>query len=182
MNHKDLDALLGHAPVAKPVQTRSSTAPAPSVQKPTLNQTSSSISMDVARRLLQLNPDLRSIGESTAEFVVTAQEVFRKDAAPNPSNKQAGTTASKDADLVIHGVQKRYEQDKRDLETQMFLLKQKIAALDGLYLTQLMDDLYGIDPNLSSIITSSAIKKHHGFLQTLGFSAEKYIQRARDKK
>ena len=70
----------------------------------------------------------------------------------------------RDADHLFNVAEQRFAQEKRELETQISLLQAEL------------------DANLSSVVTQASVQSYKKFLDSVGFTTQKFIERLRSKR
>lgn len=138
------------------------------------------------RAMAAINPALKG-GDSTAKFIANAKGALAGKgdtpvgSAPKPTaaNPLAGV---RDADHLFNVSEQRFAQEKRELETQISLMQAKLAGMKDRHLGEMMDKLAEIDANLSSVVTQASLQSYKRFLDGIGFSAQKFIERLRSKR
>ncbi len=160
-NTKDLSALLNDEPASS-------------------GPSESDVQAEVARKLAMLNPNLKGDG-STAEFVKNAQGALVH--TKKPEQKAASPLAqTRDVDHMLETAAVRFEADRRDLETQLTMIQAKLAGLKDRHLQDIMDQFLRLDPNMSSPVTQEALKQRRSFLESIGYSAQRFLEHARKRR
>ncbi len=138
------------------------------------------------RAMAAINPALKG-GDSTAKFIANAKGALGGD---KKADVHGGAVASagnaldlvQDVDHLIDLAGKRFENEKRELETQFSLLQVRIAGLKDRHLNEMMTRLAELDANLSSVVTQEAMKAQKKVLDLLGFTPTKFVQWLRSKR
>jgi hypothetical protein len=139
----------------------------------------SDIAREMARKAAKLNPKLKG-GDSTEKFIQNAQGMLQGKAPTTPSAPTSTPFAkAQNADHLLEMAQTQFQQDKRELESQISILQSKLNGLKGKYLNDVSDRLAGLDPNLGSPVTQEALKQKKPFLDLLGFTMAKFLERMR---
>lgn len=136
---------------------------------------------ELARKAAQLNPKLKA-GDSTEKFIQNAQGMLQGKApasTPAPSSASQAFQKAQNADHLLEIAQTQFQQEKRDLESQISILQAKLNGLKGKYLNDVADALGRLDPNLGSPVTHEALKQKKPFLDLIGFTTAKYLERQR---
>jgi len=147
------------------------------------DQRDAGMTVDAARKILQINPGLRAKGADTS-FIIkqgTRSPDEAKSATPPPP-KDDPLAAAKDVDHLLELTNERYKKDKRELETQLTILQAKLGGLKNNYCKAVMDKLAGLDRNLTSPMTQVALAKHKATVSEIGFTPEKYMEHLRQKR
>jgi hypothetical protein len=147
------------------------------------------MSPEAAHRILEMNPAMREKGADTGFLVNQAHRAHlaargeKKDAQLSASKPAVSPLATvRDADHLFNLAQQRLEQERRELETQLSLIQAKLAGMKERHLGEVMDKLAELDANLSSVVTQASLQSYKKFLDSLGFSPQKFIERLRAKR
>jgi len=146
---------------------------------------SHTLSVDLARKLLQTNPAMREKGIDTDFIVNQAGRVqptttsVQKSSQKIERDRKNELSSTQDADHLFELAEQQYEQERQELETQLFKLKQRLTRLKTHYLHATIDQLLHLDSDLSSLVTKEAIQTHRRFLDNLGFTLTGFVERLR---
>jgi hypothetical protein len=134
---------------------------------------------ELARKAAALNPNLKA-GESTAEFIENAQGVLAGKPAKGPPPTAAGALQkAQNADHLLELAQSAFAQEKREVEAEIAVLQARLSGLKGKYMNEVIDQLIRLDPGLGSPVTQEALKQKRTFLDAVGFTTAKFLERQR---
>ncbi len=146
------------------------------------DQRKAAMTRDQAQKILQVNPTLRKQGVDT-DFIVNQQAgKSPKPGASKAAGKGPSLDVAKDADHLLDLATQQYQQQKRDLESEISILQARLAGLKGTYLNAAMQQLDRLDRALASPLTQAALERHKAFLSELGFTAQKFMTFLRGKR
>jgi hypothetical protein len=150
------------------------------------DQRQSGMTVDAARKILQVNPALRAKGADT-DFIIkqgtrSPEQGAQKLNKPPEGARDSGLAAAKDADHLLELAGQSYQKEKRELETQIGLLQAKLSGLKSTYNKAVMDKLEALDRNLSSPMTQAALQQHKKTVDEIGFTPQKYMEYLRQKR
>jgi hypothetical protein len=157
------------------------------------------VSKDVLRKLMQMNPTLRG-GQSTEDLMKSVKSTLGqsgsagqtaaapKAVAPAPKTVTAApkTTASAPkavADVldVVTNARAEFERETQRFEAELKKLKTERDALVSRLCLGVIDQCLAIDPNLLSPKTQLVLKDEKAFLDKIGFTVQKMIERQKTK-
>ena len=143
------------------------------------------ITVDAARKLLEINPGMRQKGVDT-NFIVKQSEQAKS--APSsftkapPKNREPAFESAKDVDHLLELTGKGYQQEKRELESELSIIQAKLNGLKGRYCRSMMNRLVDLDRNLTSPLTQAALTQHKSIVTEIGFTPQKFMEHLRQKR
>ncbi len=143
------------------------------------------VSKDVLRKLMQMNPNLRG-GKSTEDLMrqvkttmkEAPKEAPKPAAAPPPKSAVAPSGGDK-GDMLEAVLKSKHDFDAHNkrFEAELKRIQDERAAYHQKALNQLLDACLVIDPGLTSPKTQYVLQQEKAFLDKLGFSMQKLIER-----
>jgi hypothetical protein len=150
------------------------------------------VSKDVLRKLMQMNPKLR--GGASTEDLMRQVKTTMKGAEPTPAQSaqkpapqksplsaQSGGQKGDVLDAVLEArtdfdaQMKRFDAELKKLQDERVAYQQKL-------LLKLIDECLAIDPGLTSPKSQYVLQQEKAFLDKLGFSMARLIERQKQKK
>ena len=148
------------------------------------------VSKDVLRKLMQINPDLRG-GQSTEDLMkqVKTQLKTAPQATAGQQQKEApvATPLAKTQpqgdvyDLVI-GAKTEFDREMQRLEFEIKRLQEERSAFGSRLCLKLIDQCLSTDPGLTSPKSQFVLQQEKAFLDKLGFSMAKLVERQKSLK
>ncbi len=143
------------------------------------------VSPSIARALLQLNPNMREQGFTTAGLVAESQTASaQKPSAQAAQSPQSSPKAAANGGVfdVLAATSTRVTAEQRRVADAIVKLEHEQKALKAAELKAFETWLRDNDPDLRSPVTQDALARHKALLDALGFSVKSYIDRHRLKK
>lgn len=148
------------------------------------------VSKDVLRKLMQMNPNLR--GGKTTEDLMRQVKSTMKD-APKPVAVQSNT-AQKPGSAISPGAARsdildsvinakaEFDKEMKRVDAEVKRLTEERVAFQQKALMKLIDECLAIDPGLTSPKSQYVLQQEKAFLDKLGFSMQKLIERQKQRK
>lgn len=137
---------------------------------------------DTLRRAMELNPQLKAQLGGTNKVVQQLEQAAQHNReAKADAPRRQGNAASSLAEGVRQA-QERYQTEVRRLQQQLAKTQQEMAQLKPQTLDRLIEMVIAADPNMSSVYTQELLKMQAPFLNEVGFSARKVIERQLKKR
>ena len=139
----------------------------------------SNVTKDVMRKARQLNPALAAQGSTT--------ELFSKIKGGSPASAPAGgptggMLGKQDFAAGFYAMQERYKEDRKRIQAEIAKLQKALADTAPKTLEKLIELVIDVDPNMTSPQTQEIFKSEIAFLNEVGFSVRKVIDRKMKKK
>jgi hypothetical protein len=153
-------------------------------------QESSKMSVEQARKILNINPAMRKQGVDT-NFIIQQSDKAKGASATQPEqpltkappgNRDGTILQAKDVDHLLDLTTQSYQQEKREIESEISILQNKLSGLKGRYLKAVMSRLALLDRNLSSPVTQAALQTHKSIMSEIGFTAQKFIEHLKQQR
>lgn len=135
---------------------------------------------ETLRRAMRLNPALKAQLGTTSHVMNQLKKGAPPGSKPNPSDrtKEPARPVSQGnfAELVAQA-KARYATDLKRLREQLAKAQADIAALKPQTLDSVISGLVSVDPNMVSPVTLAVVTREKAFLDDIGFSADKVVER-----
>ncbi len=133
------------------------------------------VSPEMVRKLLEMNPALRAQGLNTHGAVAQAQQAHIRAAQGQRPPKAAAASGGDDIFAAFKSFESDLLAEQQRVASEISRLQQdsakaKIAALDRVH-----HWLQSNDPNVSSPVTQQVIEQSKAFLDGIGFSVKAYV-------
>lgn len=137
---------------------------------------SSGVSKDVLRKARQLNPQLAAQGSTTELFskMKGAQPGAPADSA---ARVQGGVIAKTDFAGAFYLAQTKYKEDRKRVQDEIAKLQKQLAETAPKTLERIVDLVIEVDPNMTSPQTQEILKTETPFLNEIGFTVRKVIDK-----
>jgi hypothetical protein len=141
------------------------------------------VSKDVLRKLMQMNPNLRG-GKSTEDLMRQVKSQMKEGPkaadARGESAKSAITTPSSDKGDVLDAVMRtksEYDTQMKRFDAELKRIQDERTVFLQQALTKLIDQCLAVDPGLTSPKSQYVLQQEKPFLDKLGFSMQKLVER-----
>lgn len=151
------------------------------------------VSKDVLRKLMQMNPNLRG-GKTTEDLmrqVKSTMNETQKPATLSPAQKQpppksaiAGNQQKAGGDILdaVSHAKTDFDKEMKRFDAELKKLQEDRAAYQQKALLKLIDDCLAVDPGLTSPKSQYVLQQEKAFLDKIGFSMQKLVDRQKTKK
>ncbi len=146
------------------------------------------VSKDVLRKLMQMNPNLRG-DRTTDDLLQQVKNMKPQTAAPRPVNPSSAATAAQtppagngDVLDVVLEARAQLDRETKRIEAELKRLQDERAAFQQKLLGKLIDRCLAIDPGLTSPKSQYVLQAEKAFLDKLGFSMQKLVDRQKQLK
>jgi hypothetical protein len=138
---------------------------------------SAGTSKEIFRKARSLNPQLAAQGSTTELFNKMKQGAAQKaSAAANPAGPQV------DLDELFERTKAGFVEARKKIEAEIARLQKEHAQIPISTLDTIMDALIEIDPNMTSPQTQEILKSEAQFLNQIGFTVRKVMDRKKVKR
>lgn len=135
------------------------------------------VSPDVVRKLLEMNPALRESGMTTNAMVNQAKKAHAQ--AASGQRGAANTTAAPVDDIftVLGDWKRELAVEQQRIDTEIERLNKQRKEVAALTKEKMMRWLGANDPDMRSPVTQQVLEQEKPFLDQLGFSVKEYVAR-----
>ncbi len=151
------------------------------------------VSKDVLRKLMQMNPNLR--GGKTTEDLMRQVKSTMKDSGAKPATAAAnkpqapssaigGKAAGGGGDILnaVTAARGDFDKETKRFDAELKRLQDERAAFQQKLLLRLIDECLAVDPGLTSPKSQYVLQQEKAFLDRLGFSMQKLVERQKSKR
>jgi hypothetical protein len=142
------------------------------------------VSKDVLRKLMQMNPNLRG-GKSTEDLMRQVKTTMKDSGKPGaPAGGAAQKTGTAKGDILdsVLAAKTEFEAASKRYEVEMKRLQEEKTATQQKLLLKLIDECLATDPGLTSPKSQYVLQQEKAFLDKLGFSMQKLVDRQKQLK
>ncbi len=145
------------------------------------------VSKDVLRKLMQMNPNLRG-GKTTEDLMRQVKSTINTSPPPakqgvSPAAKSSVSAPAKGDVLdAVLAARADFEQHMKRFEAEQKRLLDERSAYQQKALLKLIDECLAVDPGLTSPKSQYVLQQEKAFLDKLGFSMQKLVERQKSRK
>jgi len=144
------------------------------------------VSKDVLRKLMQMNPNLRG-GKSTEDLMRQVKSQINDgpksvDGTARPTGGSAVSAPKGDVLDAVIATKADFDTQMKRFDAEQKRIQEERAAYQQKALLALIDNCLAVDPGLTSPKTQYVLQQEKPFLDKLGFSMQKLIERQQKKR
>lgn len=139
------------------------------------------VNKEMLRKALKLNPAMRD-NANTADVMKILEKASAQRTVAQPQAEQGAKAPPRDLVSGLVQYKDRHVEEKKRLQAELAAIQKQIAELSPRTLDRVMELFLAIDPNMTSVTTQEMLKMEGQFLNEIGFSPKKLIERKLKKR